>query len=268
VSVAVVGNLSVDRVADGPPRAGGPVYYAALAATRLDADVRIATRCAVADVSVVLGPLDRTGIPVAWQPSDATTAFSFHYDGERRTMHVDAVGHAWLPGDVTGWVAHTLDGADWVHVGALLRSDFPAVTLEALAQGRRLLVDAQGLVRRAQCGPLVRDGDLDRGCLASIQALKLSENEASMLVGGTDAASLRTLGVPEVILTLGSAGSVVVTRDAVKRVNVEPVAVSDPTGAGDTYAIGYAVARAAGAEPVAAARRASALVADVLAARG
>lgn len=89
-----------------------------------------------------------------------------------------------------------------------------------------------------------------------------------MLIGGTDAASLRTLGVPEVILTLGSAGSVVVTRDAVKRVNVEPVAVSDPTGAGDTYAIGYAVARAAGAEPVAAARRASALVADVLAARG
>ena len=97
--------------------------------------------------------------------------------------------------------------------------------------------------------------------------LKLSENEARLLAGGVDAASLRSLGVPEVVLTLGSVGSLVVTPGAAERVTAEPVAVNDPTGAGDTYSVGYVAARANGAEPAEAARAASDLVGEVLAER-
>ena len=269
MSVAIIGNLAVDRVAGGGPRAGGPVFYAARAVVRLDADARLAARCAGGDADIALTPLEHLGLPLAWQPGRVTTAFAFHYEGERRVMSVQAVGDPWTPADITGWAAPSLAGADWVHVGALLRSDFTAETLQAVAtEGRLLLVDAQGLVRRAEVGPLRRDGEVDADVLRTVQALKLSEAEARLLAGGIDVAALRSLGVPEVVLTLGSAGSLVVTHDHAERVSAEPIIVSDPTGAGDTYSIGYVAARAAGAEPVEAARRASALVASVLAERG
>ena len=266
--IAVIGNLAVDRVAGGAPRAGGAVFYAARVAARLALDVRLAARCAVDDVQVALEPLRSIGLPLAWAPGTKTTAFAFHYEGEHRVMTVEAVGDPWTPEDVTGWAASALDGAGWVHVGALLRSDFPADTLRAVATGgRRLLVDAQGLVRRAAVGPLESAGDVDAAVLAAVRVLKLNEDEARLLAGGAEVGALRSLGVPEVVLTLGSAGSLVVTADAAERVPAEPVVVADPTGAGDTYAIGYLAARAGGAAPVQAARQASALVAGVLAER-
>jgi sugar/nucleoside kinase (ribokinase family) len=268
MSVAIVGNLAVDRVAGGAPRAGGPVFYAAHAAVRLGADARIATRCAGSDADVALTPLEGTGLPLVWQPGRVTTSFAFHYEGERRVMSVDAVGDPWTPADIGGWAAPALEGTEWVHVGALLRSDFGVETLRALAaEGRRLLVDAQGLVRRPEVGPLRRDGAVPADVLETVQVLKLSEAEARLLAGGVDVAMLRSLGVPEVVLTLGSAGSLVVTATAAERVAAEPIAVADPTGAGDTYSLGYVTARADGAEPAEAARRASALVAAVLAER-
>jgi sugar/nucleoside kinase (ribokinase family) len=267
--IAVIGNLAVDRVAGGAPRAGGSVFYAACAAAWLDVDVSLATRCAPEDADVALAPLEALGLPLTWRAGARTTAFAFHYEGERRVMTLEAVGDPWTPADVEGWAAPALEGAGWVHVGALLRSDFGAATLDAAARrGRRLLVDAQGLVRLPRTGPLSRDGELESGVLAAVHALKLSESEALLLAGGTDEESLRSLGVPEVVLTLGSAGSLVVTGDTAERVAAEPVAVSDPTGAGDTYAVGYVAARAAGATPVEAARQAGDVVTRVLAARG
>jgi sugar/nucleoside kinase (ribokinase family) len=268
VTVALVGNLSLDRVAGAAPRVGGAVHYGSLAAARIDADVRVAARCAVADRAVALEPVLATGLPVAWGPSDVTTSFAFHYEGERRVMAVTAVADPWRAADVAGWAAATLQRATWVHVGALLRSDFDADTLAAIAaSGAKLLVDAQGLVRLGRMGPLTRDADVGDRVLTTITALKLNESEARLLAGGVTRERLRALGVPEVVLTLGSSGSLVVTAGTAERIAAEPVDVPDPTGAGDTYALGYAVARAAGADPVEAGRSASMLVGDVLAAR-
>ena len=47
------------------------------------------------------------------------------------------------------------------------------------------------------------DGSIDRRTLGHITALKLNDEEAEELCGGTDEAALRTLGIPEVVLTLG-----------------------------------------------------------------
>lgn len=266
--IAVVGNLAVDRVAGGAPRVGGAVFYAGRAAAQLGVEARLAARCAPEDDEVALAPLRALGLPLCFGPARRTTGFSFHYEGEHRVMTVDAVGDPWTAGDVTGWAAPALAGATWVHVGALLRSDFGAGALQALArEARRLLVDAQGLVRLAQTGPLRRDGGVAPETLAAVHVLKLSEDEAQLLAGSVEVAALRALGVPEIVLTLGSAGSVVVTAGGCERVVAEPVEVSDPTGAGDTYAVGYLAARAAGADPVEAARSASALVTATLAER-
>jgi sugar/nucleoside kinase (ribokinase family) len=263
--VAIVGTLAVDRVAGGPPRAGGGVYYGARAAALLAADASVAARCAPVDTAVCLEPLEALGLPVTWRPGSVTAAFSFHYEGDRRVMEVLAVGDPWLPADVTGWAAAALDGAAWIHVAGLLRSDFPAETLLELARRGRVLVDAQGLVRRPQPGPLVRDDDVDPETFRHVTVLKLNEGEAHALAGGTSAEALRWLAVPEIVLTLGSRGSLVVTRSHAEHIEIAPVTGAvDPTGAGDSFSLAYLVARGAGAEPVEAARTASDFVSALL----
>jgi sugar/nucleoside kinase (ribokinase family) len=238
-----VGSLSLDHVDGRPPRPGGAVYYAAEALRVLGVPARVLAKAARADWVESLG--------AEWLPAEATTAFAFSYDGDARTMSVERVGDPWAPDDVEG----RLDGVEWLHVGGLLRSDFPPETIAALAPGRRLSLDGQALVRPGRTGPLRIDGDVDPRILEAAQILTLSEEEAEVL---------GDLPVPEVVVTLGSRGSIVRADGAEHRIEVEPVQGVDPTGAGDAFAVGYLAARAEGEEPVAAARSASALVTELL----
>ena len=111
--------------------------------------------------------------------------------------HAQASGDPWTPEEARGWVAEALRGAGWVHVAPLARSDFPAETLAELAHGRRLSLDGQGLVRAPQTGPLQQDADYDPALLEHVSILKLSEEEARLLLGGVDERSLRLLQVPD-----------------------------------------------------------------------
>jgi sugar/nucleoside kinase (ribokinase family) len=266
-AMAVVGSLSRDVVAGAAPRPGGAAFHAARALVRARARVTIVTRCGARDAGLLLPPLEALGLPVAVRPGETTCAFTFHYEGDHRVMHVDEVGDPWTVADVTGWVADALADTAWVQVGALLRSDFDAPTLAALAgTGRRLLVDAQGLVRTARTGPLARDSDVDPEALAALTALKLNEDEARILAGGVEPELLRALGVPEVVATLGSAGALVVTEEHAERIpRIDVGPVSDPTGAGDAFSAVYVAGRADGAEPVEAARAANAAAAELVA---
>jgi sugar/nucleoside kinase (ribokinase family) len=197
---------------------------------------------------------------VLWRGGSSTAAFSFHYEGDRRVMTVDALGDPWTTADL-----HGLERTDWVHVGALARSDFPAETLAALARDRRVSFDGQGLVRPARTGPLELDGDYDPEVLRHVSILKLAEEEAEALVGEPDEDALRSLGVPEVVLTQGSRGALVLADGTLAQVPARAVGgETDPTGAGDAFAAAYLVSRSTGHAPTAAARRATALVAGLL----
>jgi sugar/nucleoside kinase (ribokinase family) len=265
-AVATVGSLSRDVVAGARPRPGGAVFYAARAFARIGADAGIVARCGAADAETFIPGLESFGVPVTFRAGHTTTAFTFHYEGDRRVMQVDAVGDPWTVEDAAGWVAEAIAGAEWVQVGALLRSDFPQPTVAALAEGgRRLLMDAQGLVRSARRGPLELTGDGDPELMRSLTALKLNEAEARILAGGVQPERLRALDVPEILLTLGSDGALVVTAAHAERIDPVPLTgVVDPTGAGDSFSAGYIHHRARGAEPVEAARAANALAAEVL----
>ena len=248
--MAVVGNLSIDRIAGAPPRVGGGPYHAARAIRLLAARGELYVRCADADRRLLLPRLAALGIPLRVVPGERTAAFSFEYDGDRRMMHVDEIGDAWTPRD-----ARVVDrGVRWLHVVPLLRSDFPAATLAELARGRRLLFDGHGLVRRPERGPLQLDADFDRDLLRHVTVLKLAEEEAE-LVGEVD--------VPELVVTLGSRGAIVRARGRETRVTTRALE-RDPTGAGDAFAAAYVVSRAAGHPPAAAARRATAVVGAAL----
>jgi len=265
-SVAVIGNLSRDVVAGAAPRPGGAVYYAARALSRIGADGLVVARCGSVDADDFLPQLESFGVPVTLRAGEHTTAFTFHYEGDHRVMNVDDIGDPWTADDATSWVGEAIGETEWIQVGALLRTDFPVLTLEALAgNGRRMLVDAQGLVRLARIGPLQRDADVDRALFRSLFVLKLNEDEARILVGGIEPEQLRALGVPEVVLTLGSAGALLVTDSHAERVAGVPVeGVVDPTGAGDSFSAAYVSARAQGAAPVEAARAANALAAEII----
>lgn len=249
--IALLGNLSRDVTPGAAPRVGGGAYHGARALQRLRVPARIVARCDVADRSLLLPPLVKLGTPVRYVPGHATAAFSFSYDGDVRTMTVDALGDAWQPADLPEIRAR------WVHVAPLARHEWPSATLAALARRARVSLDGQGLVRRAATGPLEVDDDFDRDVLRHVWVLKLAEEEAAVI------GDISSLGVREVVVTRGSRGSTVYCGGNAERVPARAVE-GDPTGAGDAFATAYIVGRNAGFSPVGAARRATAVVASLL----
>ena len=252
--IAVLGNLARDLLPGEPPKTGGGPFHAARALNRLGAGTSpIYVRCADDDRAELLPAFDVLGLPVEVLSGESTATFHLAYDGDQRTMRVDAIGDVWHPNDLP-----TIPSAiEWVQVAALARSDFPEPTLAALARNHKVLYDGQGLVRPAAVGPLVPDGGFDHRLLRHVTVLKLSDDEAAV-VGDPEA-----LGVPEVLLTYGSRGATVIFDGKAIEISAVPVA-ADPTGAGDMFGAAYLSARAAGEAPDEAARRATDLVHGIL----
>jgi sugar/nucleoside kinase (ribokinase family) len=261
-TVAVVGNLARDVVDGGAPTPGGCPFFAAEALRRLGRDGQIVTRFGDADSELFTAALDGLGMGLTLLPAAATSGFSLDYVGEEREMGVTELGETWRAADA----AALAPDVAWVHVAPLLRSDFPPATLSALAAGRRLSLDGQGLVRVPKVGPLAIDAGYDPALLEHVTALKLSEEEAMVVADGPfDHAAAVALAVPEVVLTLGSHGAVVFADGGETFVPAAwPVLGVQTTGAGDAFMVGYAVARVDGDGPVDAARLASRLVAEML----
>ena len=251
--IALIGNRSCDLLPDQRPRVGGGSFHGARALQRMRVPARVYARCAADDRPMMLPPLVKLGTPVRYVEGKSTATFSFSYEGDVRTMAIDALGDTWLPSDVP-----ELPSGRWVHIAPLARHEFPAETLAAIARGRRISFDGQGLVRASELGPLRLTNDFDPEILRHLWVLKLAEEEAEVL--GDPAA----LGVREVVVTHGSRGSTVYCGG---RVDFVPARAfpGDPTGAGDAFATAYVVGRNAGFSPAGAARRATAVVASLIA---
>lgn len=262
--LGVVGSLSFDLIEGGPPRPGGAPFHVARALRLFARPAVVVTRCADGDRSRLVPPLAALGLPVTCLGGATTSTFAFRYEGDVRHFEVVSVGDAWTPAEARSLRRGPLAGVQWLHVGPVLRSDFPAAALAELASGRRLSFDGQGLVRRPEPGPLRLDADFDRALLEHITILKLAEEEALAVVGSLDPSALAELGPREVLVTFGSRGALVVVDGKAERVRAHPVD-ADPTGSGDAFAAGYLASRSAGLGPVAAARRATALVQTLLA---
>lgn len=260
--VAVVGNLARDRVDGGAPRAGGCPFFAVQALHLLGREEQIVTRCSDADRPLLERPANEAGVPVTILSSEHTAGFDHVYEAETRTTTVTSLGDPWTPADA----ALLEREVRWVHVAPLLRGDFPAETLAAFAiGGRRVSLDAQGLVRERRRGPLVQNGEFDPVTVSPLSVLKLSEEEARIVAGGRfDDATAQSLAVEEVIVTLGSHGEDVWLRGSVTHVPTTPVLDVETTGAGDAFMVAYVIARSDDASPLDAAREASALVTRML----
>ena len=254
--VVVIGNLAKDTIDGGRPRVGGAPFHAARALRLLGGSSRIVARSAEADRRALVAPLAALGVPWSWLGAPATTAFDIRYDGEEREMSIGDPGSPWTLDDV-----RAVGRADWVQVGGLTRADFPPDVLAALARDRRLALDGQALVRPARTGQLVLDADYDPELLRYLTALKLNEEEVAALGGEEQVAEL---DVPELLLTHGSTGALLITGTQRERIPVRPIETDNPTGAGDAFLAAYAWARARGHGPASAARQAATTAARVL----
>lgn len=251
--IALIGNLSRDFLPDRPPRAGGGPFHGARALRRLRVPARVVVRCALADRNELVPPVIRLGTPVRYVPGESTATFRISYEGDRRTMIVEALGDSWSPSDVP----RLPDAVRWVHVAPLARSDFPASTLAALARRHRVSLDGQGLVRVPETGPLHLDANFDPDMLRHIWVLKLADEEAAVI------GDVATLPVREILVTHGSRGATLYLGGQAQEITAHEID-GDPTGAGDAFMTAYIVARSTGFSPSSAARRATAVVASLL----
>jgi sugar/nucleoside kinase (ribokinase family) len=263
--VGIVGNLALDRIDGGPPQAGGCPVFAALALRLLGRSGQILTRCARADRSYFADALQVPGMPATTLPASRSAGFDHRYDGEIRTTTVTALGEPWTPADA----AHLAPAVGWLHVAPLLRDDFPATTLAAMARGdRKLSLDGQGLVRRAALGPLTQDAAFDPAVLAAVSVLKLSQEEAQIVAHGAFSSAIaRSLRVPEIVVTLGSLGAELYLDGELTRVPTTPVLGVQSTGAGDAFMVAFIASRSDGATPLDATHAATAVVVRMLRAR-
>lgn len=143
--------------------------------------------------------------------------------------------------------------AKFFHLGSLLSDDFSLDVVKLLSGKGKLAVDAQGYLREVR-GEQVYPTDWKdkREALRYIDILKVNEHEAEVLTGFKDfkqaALQLAEWGVKEVLLTLGSLGSIIYAEGTFYKIPAYPAKnVVDATGCGDTYSMGYLYMRNKGA---------------------
>lgn len=258
--VCVVGHLTRDRV-EAPGRSthlpGGTFYYTAMALAGLKALHLAACTRAVGDGfdALALDTLRKHHVALHLGPSPVTTSFVNRYPDTRPDHREQAVTAVALP-----LTRADLDGvaARWFHLGPLTAGDIEPDLIPALARRGRVSLDVQGLLRQVVgTRILVRDWPGKYAYLPAVTALKASEDEARLLTGTSDMAlaaqRIADWGVPEVIVTLGRRGSLILHEGRLYRIPAYlPRAEIDPTGCGDTYMAGYLFQRLAGRSPAAA----------------
>lgn len=143
--------------------------------------------------------------------------------------------------------------AQLFHLGPLLADDIPVQLLDDLSRKGVVSLDIQGYLRHVVNRKVIyRDWADKKKMLPKVSILKANEFEMEVLTGRKDAYEsaryLADLGVREVIITLGSKGSLIFTKGVFYHIPAfSPTAVVDATGCGDTYMAGYLSKRVQGA---------------------
>ncbi len=155
--------------------------------------------------------------------------------------------------------------AKYIVLGSLLADDFSIEVIKSLSERGTLVVDAQGYLREVRDEKVYAcDWANKREALQYIDILKVNEYEIEVLTGIRDfhdaCKKLNEWGVKEVLLTLGSYGSIVYADGKFYDIPAyEPINVCDATGCGDTYVMSYVFKRVQGKTPEEAGKFASAV---------
>lgn len=226
---------------------GGTAYYLAKSLQHFPLKQQLITTIGDEDHGLV-DAMRATGIDVHSLPSRHTVAFENRYGADQNDRE-QWVRHKSSPFRLEHMPTVT---AKFVHLGPLLDDDIPLSLLKTLAQTSRVSLDVQGYLRTVQHHKVVhRDWAAKKEVLPLVHILKANEMEMRLVTGQDKpregARYLADLGVEEVVITLGSQGSLVYSEGKFHTVRAfPPSAVIDATGCGDTYMAGYLAQRVQG----------------------
>lgn len=197
----------------------------------------------------VVDELREIGIDVTALPSKYSVYFENIYgeNPDDRTQRVLAKADSFTASQLQE--VH----ADIYHLGSLLADDFSLEVIRELSRKGLIAVDSQGYLREVRDTHVYPTDWTDkREALQYIHFLKVNEHEMEVLTGLSDphdaARKLHEWGVKEVLVTLGSMGSLIFDGTDFYRIPAyKPKQVVDATGCGDTYTIGYLYQRVSGA---------------------
>ena len=247
-----VGHITKDKIITPKNEfslSGGTAFYFAHAINALPKAVQFELITKVGDnAKATVVELKELGIDVQNFDSENTVYFENKYgnDPNHRTQRVLAKADAFEIQDVVN------SSADIYHIGSLLNDDFSPEVLQLLAQKGLLSIDAQGFLRRVEDkNVLATNWYHKQEILEVTHFLKVNEHEMEVLTNYKDpreaAQLLAEMGVKEVIITLGSYGSLIYTDNTFYEIPAyKPAQLIDVTGCGDTYMAGYLYGRATG----------------------
>lgn len=249
--ICCIGHITLDKVVTPQATvfmAGGTSFYFSNAVRNMNLKYILVTALAETEARFALD-LRAKGIEVKMLPSTDTVYFENIYkeDQDHRTQRVLRTADAFHVNDLLNIEAKIF------HLGPLLTDDIPVELISALSTKGIVSLDVQGYLRKVQHQQVIAvDWKDKKKALPYIDILKASGDEMEILTGSKDtyegARILADWGVKEVIITLGSMGSVIYKEGRFYDIPAYwPVSVVDATGCGDTYMAGYLYQRIKGA---------------------
>ena len=263
--ICCIGHITKDKIVT-PNRtiymAGGTSFYFSYAINQLPKDVTFSLVTAMDPTEKEpVEKMLKAGIDVSMNASRNTVFFENIY-GENQNERKQRVLAKADP-----FTIQQLEHVDAkvFHLGSLLADDFPTEVVEYLSSKGRVSSDVQGYLREVRDEKVYPiDWKEKLKVLKHTYYLKVNETEMETITGLKDAHEAAKLihawGVTEVIITLGSEGSLVYVDDKFYEIPAYPPhEVVDATGCGDTYSAGYLYKRLQGATPTEAGKFAAAM---------
>lgn len=240
IRFVALGHVTRDEFPSDPVwRLGGTALYTAAAVARLGVRSAIVTRVGPVERAALEQRCAALGIELHALAAEATTTFAFRYEGGRRILRLRARARALTLADVPP----ALRSSDAVLLGSVAH-EIDRTLLDGFS-GASTVVTAQGYLREWEA-----DGSIhprrweDVAAVAEhASAIVLSDED----VGGDLDEPRRWAVHTPVIVTFAERGSLVLTDGGEANVPAFTAAgVVDPTGAGDAFAAGLAIALAEG----------------------
>ena len=263
--ICCIGHITKDKIVT-PHRvvymAGGTSFYFAYAINQLPKDVSFSLVTSMDPTETEPAEkMRQAGIDVTLNASRNTVFFENIY-GENQNERKQRVLAKADP-----FTIQQLEHVDAkvYHLGSLLSDDFSNEVVEYLAKKGKVSIDVQGYLREVRDEKVYPIDWKDKlKVLKNTYYLKVNEIELETITGLKDAHEaaelLHSWGVTEVIITLGSEGSLIYVDDTFYEIPAyAPHEVVDATGCGDTYSAGYLYQRTLGATPTEAGKFAAAM---------
>ena len=263
--ICCIGHITKDKIVT-PHRvvymAGGTYFYFAYAINQLPNDVSFSLVTSMDPTETQPAEkMRQAGIDVTLNASRNTVFFENIY-GENQNERKQRVLAKADP-----FTIEQLEHVDAkvYHLGSLLSDDFSNEVVEYLAKKGKVSIDVQGYLREVRDEKVYPIDWKDKlKVLKNTYYLKVNEIEMETITGLKDAHEaaklLHSWGVTEVIITLGSEGSLIYVDDTFYEIPAyAPHEVVDATGCGDTYSAGYLYQRTLGATPTEAGKFAAAM---------